>query len=116
MWRYLPFYILLMTTCSILYGQEVSNQTSTTQNNIQNIQPNIIIVMADDMGFSDLRCYGGEIQTPNIDQLARDGIRFTGFKNTSRCAPSRASILTGRYQHSVAMGWMAAAVGTVMTA
>ncbi|MCP4785450.1 MAG: arylsulfatase [Fuerstiella sp.] len=109
MWRYLPFYILLMTTCSILYGQEVSNQTSTTQNNIQNIQPNIIIVMADDMGFSDLRCYGGEIQTPNIDQLARDGIRFTGFKNTSRCAPSRASILTGRYQHSVAMGWMAAA-------
>ena len=71
-------------------------------------KPNIIVIMADDMGFSDIGCYGGEIKTPNIDQLARDGVRFTGFKNTSRCAPSRASLLTGRYQHSVGMGWMAA--------
>ncbi|MCK5175865.1 MAG: sulfatase-like hydrolase/transferase, partial [Planctomycetes bacterium] len=71
-------------------------------------KPNIIVIMADDMGFSDIGCYGGEIKTPNIDQLAREGVRFTGFKNTSRCAPSRASLLTGRYQHSVGMGWMAA--------
>lgn len=71
-------------------------------------KPNIIVIMADDLGFSDLGCYGGEIQTPHVDQLARVGIRFTGFKNTSRCAPSRASLLTGRYQHSVGVGWMTA--------
>ena len=71
-------------------------------------KPNIVVIMADDLGFSDLGCYGGEIQTPHIDQLARAGVRFTGFKNTSRCAPSRASLLTGRYQHSVGVGWMAA--------
>ena len=67
-------------------------------------KPNIIVIMADDMGFSDLGCYGGEIQTPNIDQLAKEGVRFTGFKNTSRCSPSRASLLTGRYAHSVGVG------------
>ena len=72
-------------------------------------EPNIIVIMADDMGFSDLGCYGGELETPNINQLAREGIRFTGFKNTAKCAPSRASLLTGRYQHSVGMGWMASA-------
>ena len=69
-------------------------------------KPNIIVIMADDMGFSDLGCYGGEIQTPNIDQLAKEGVRFTGFKNTARCTPSRASLLTGRYAHSVGVGSM----------
>lgn len=69
-------------------------------------KPNIIVIMADDMGFSDLGCYGGEIQTPNIDQLAKEGVRFTGFKNASRCTPSRASLLTGRYAHSVGVGRM----------
>ena len=71
-------------------------------------KPNIIVIMADDLGFSDLGCYGGEIETPNIDRLAQEGIRFTGFKNTARCAPSRASLLTGRYQHAVGVGWMTA--------
>lgn len=60
------------------------------------------------MGFSDLGCYGGEIHTPNIDSLAAAGIRFTQFKNTGRSCPSRASLLTGRYQHTVGMGWMTA--------
>ena len=69
-------------------------------------RPNIIVIMADDMGFSDLGCYGGEIQTPNIDQLAKEGVRFTGFKNTARCTPSRACLLTGRYAHSVGVGSM----------
>ena len=64
-------------------------------------KPNIIVIMADDLGYSDLSCYGGEIETPNIDRLAAEGLRFTGFKNTARCAPSRASLLTGRHQHSV---------------
>jgi arylsulfatase A-like enzyme len=69
-------------------------------------RPNVVIIMADDLGYSDLGCYGGEIRTPNIDGLAADGVRFTGFKNTCRCAPSRASLLTGRYQHAVGVGAM----------
>jgi arylsulfatase len=64
--------------------------------------------MADDLGFSDLGTYGGEIKTPNLDRLATEGVRFTRFLNTSRCCPSRVALLTGRYQHSVAMGWMTA--------
>jgi len=69
-------------------------------------RPNIIVILADDMGYSDLGCYGGEIQTPNIDALAREGVRFTGLRNASRCTPSRASLLTGRYSHSVGVGTM----------
>jgi arylsulfatase len=63
--------------------------------------PNILIIVADDMGFSDLGCYGGEIQTPNIDRLASNGLRFTQFYNTSRCWASRASILTGHYPQAI---------------
>ena len=51
--------------------------------------PNILIILADDMGFSDLGCYGGEIATPNLDRLAADGLRFTQFYNTARCWPTR---------------------------
>lgn len=69
--------------------------------------PNIVLILCDDMGFSDLGCYGSEIHTPNIDRLADDGIRFSQFKNTGRSCPSRAALLTGRYQHQVGMGWMA---------
>ena len=58
-------------------------------------RPNIVIILADDMGFSDLGCYGGEIQTPNLDRLAANGLRYTQFYNTSRCCPTRASLLTG---------------------
>jgi arylsulfatase A-like enzyme len=57
-------------------------------------KPNLLVIVADDMGFSDLGCYGGEIRTPNLDRLARNGLRFTQFYNTARCWPSRASILT----------------------
>lgn len=71
-------------------------------------KPNIVLIMCDDMGFSDPGCYGGEIPTPNIDRLAREGIRFTRFKNAGRCCPSRAALMTGRAQHSVDMGWMTA--------
>ena len=61
------------------------------------LRPNIILIMADDMGFSDIGCYGGEIQTPNLDQLAEDGLRYTQFYNTARCCPTRASLMTGLY-------------------
>lgn len=64
-------------------------------------QPNIIVILADDMGFSDAGCYGGEIHTPNLDRLARGGLRFSQFYNTARCWPSRACILTGYYAQQV---------------
>lgn len=69
-------------------------------------QPNIILMMADDLGYSDLGCYGGEIQTPNIDFLAKNGIRYRQFYNTSRCCPTRASLLTGLYNQQAGIGKM----------
>jgi arylsulfatase A-like enzyme len=69
-------------------------------------RPNIVLVMVDDMGYSDIGCYGGEIPTPNIDRLAKGGIRFSQFYNTSRCCPTRASLLTGLYQHQTGVGHM----------
>ncbi|MFN4258282.1 MAG: arylsulfatase [Gemmataceae bacterium] len=69
-------------------------------------RPNIIVIMADDMGFSDLGCYGAEIQTPHLDRLAAGGLRFTQFYNTARCCPTRAALLTGLYQHQAGIGHM----------
>lgn len=69
-------------------------------------RPNIIVILADDMGFSDVGAYGGEIQTPNIDYLAQNGIRYTQFYNTSRCCPTRASLLTGLYNQQAGIGKM----------
>lgn len=63
--------------------------------------PNILLILADDMGFSDLGCYGGEIATPNLDALAADGLRFTQFYNTARCWPTRAAVMTGYYAQQV---------------
>ncbi len=68
--------------------------------------PNVIVIMGDDMGFSDLGCYGGEIQTPNLDSLAAGGVRFTQFYNCARCCPTRASLLTGLYPHQAGVGHM----------
>ena len=69
-------------------------------------QPNIVLIMADDMGFSDIGCYGSEIKTPTLDKLAENGLRFSQFYNTSRCCPTRASLLTGMYQHQAGIGLM----------
>ncbi len=69
-------------------------------------RPNIVLIMADDMGYSDIGCYGSEIETPNLNRLANDGVRFTHFTNTARCCPSRASLLTGLYSHQVGIGHM----------
>ena len=68
--------------------------------------PNIILIMSDDMGFSDLGCYGGEIQTPNLDRLAKGGVRMSQFYNAGRCCPTRASLLTGLYPHQAGIGHM----------
>ncbi len=68
--------------------------------------PNILLIVADDMGYSDIGCYGGEVDTPNLDALAANGLRYTQFYNTAKCCPSRASLLTGLYPHQVDIGHM----------
>jgi arylsulfatase len=70
------------------------------------VRPNIVVILADDLGYSDLGCYGGEIATPNIDKLAAGGVRFTRFYNCTRCCPTRASLLTGLYPHQAGVGDM----------
>lgn len=69
-------------------------------------KPNIVLIMADDMGYSDIGCYGSEISTPNIDWLANNGLRFRNFYNNAKCCPTRASLLTGLYNHEAGMGNM----------
>ena len=87
-----------LSTLALPYPAVSSTQTEK--------RPNIVLIMADDMGFSDIGCYGGEIQTPNLNKLASNGIRFTQFYNTARCCPTRASLMTGLYPHQAGMGWM----------
>lgn len=70
-------------------------------------RPNIVLILSDDMGYSDLGCYGSEIATPHLDSLAAGGLRFTQFYNGTRCCPTRASLLTGLYAHQAGMGFMA---------
>jgi arylsulfatase len=88
----LPF---LLACCCALGGHSLSAT-----------QPNILLILADDLGWSDLGGYGGEIQTPNLDALATGGVRFTQFYNSARCCPSRASLLTGLYPHQAGVGSM----------
>lgn len=68
------------------------------------VRPNVVVILVDDMGFADLGCFGSEIPTPHIDQLASRGVRFTQFYNTARCSPSRAALMTGLYPHQCGMG------------
>lgn len=75
-------------------------------------RPNIILIMGDDMGYSDIGCYGGEIKTPALDKLAANGLRFTQFYNTARCCPTRASLLTGLYPQQAGVGHMVYDRGT----
>lgn len=69
-------------------------------------RPNILLILADDMGYSDIGCFGSEIKTPNLDKLAQKGVRFSQFYNAARCCPTRASLLTGLYQHQAGVGDM----------
>src|SRR3982751_1577455 len=68
---------------------------------------NVVYIVLDDVGFSDLGCYGSEIKTPNLDKLAEDGLRYNNFNVTPLCSPTRASLLTGRNNHAVGMGCVA---------
>ncbi len=81
------------------------SETSTSQATAAT-KPNIILIMSDDMGYSDLGVYGGEIDTPNLDALANTGVKFTQFYNTARCCPTRASLMTGLYPHQTGIGHM----------
>lgn len=91
----------LMTTFGKSDASDVG-QTSASGNK----KPNIVLIMSDDMGYSDVGCYGSEIDTPNLDRLAMGGLRFTQFYNTARSCPSRASLLTGLYPHQAGVGGM----------
>ncbi|WP_291168037.1 arylsulfatase [Gimesia sp.] len=73
---------------------------------VEAARPNIILIMVDDMGFSDIGCYGGEIETPHIDALAAGGVRFSQFYNSGRCCPTRATLMTGLHPHQTGIGWM----------
>src|SRR5437660_2923331 len=75
-------------------------------------RPNVVLILADDMGFSDLGCYGGEIHTPNLDRLAGEGVRFTQFYNMARCCPTRAALMTGIYPHQAGVGAMNQGLGS----
>jgi arylsulfatase len=85
--------------------------SSTAPSATQSSRPNILVILADDLGYSDLGCYGGEIKTPNLDGLAENGLRFTQFYNSARCCPTRAALLTGLYPHEAGVGEMTADAG-----
>ena len=87
-------WILILCLCSnVIAAQKVKSA-----------RPNVIVILTDDMGYSDIGCFGSEIKTPNIDRLAANGLSFTRFYNTGRCSPTRASLLTGLYPHQASMG------------
>ena len=69
-------------------------------------RPNVVIIMTDDMGYSDLGCFGSEIRTPHLDDLASKGLRFSQFYNFGKCCPTRAGLLTGIYSHQAGVGSM----------
>jgi arylsulfatase A-like enzyme len=100
--------LLFVSLFLLLFVLSSCTTGNRKQNKVDNLQspPNIILILADDMGYSDLGCYGGEINTPNIDKLANEGIRFTQFYNAARCCPTRASLISGLYPHQAGMGAM----------
>ena len=83
-----PLFLLLFLTLSLKASE----------------RPNVLLILADDLGFSDLSCYGGEIPTPNLDRLATGGAKFSSFYTSARCCPSRASLITGIHPHQAGIG------------
>ena len=96
---------------SVLLVLNQANIAKADQPKLAGSRPNIIIILADDVGYSDIGCFGGEIETPNLDALAKSGIRFTQFYNTARCCPTRAALLTGLYAHQAGIGHMVDGAG-----
>ena len=83
----------------------------TEDNQMKPDLPNIVVILADDMGFSDIGCFGSEIRTPALDSMSRKGVRFTQMYNCARCCPTRASLLTGLYPHQAGVGLMVSDMG-----
>lgn len=96
--RYVRFILLISVVCLFLSCG-------------RNAQPHILVILSDDMGYSDIGCFGSEIRTPHLDELAYNGLRFTGFYNTARCCPTRASLLTGLHPHQTGIGAMTSDAG-----
>ncbi len=90
------YFSKVLLLCCLIFSCACSQQKA----------PNVLLIMSDDMGYSDLACYGGEINTPRLDELAHNGLRFTQFYNTARCCPTRASLLTGLHPHQAGVGEM----------
>ncbi len=97
--------------CGALALNLSCKNAAETNEDQEDERPNIVVIMADDLGFSDLGSYGGEINTPSLDRLAENGLRFNSFYNTSRCCPSRAALLTGQYPHQAGIGRMTMDMG-----
>ncbi len=104
--------ILLGATALMIHFLASCSSASEETSPATNPRPNILLIMADDMGYSDIGCYGGEIRTPNLDRLAANGLRFSQFYNTARCCPTRASLMTGLYPHQAGVGRMTGDRGT----
>ena len=102
----------MFTSKPVILGILVLFLLGCSENPVPDKRPNIILIMSDDMGYSDIGCYGGLINTPVLDGLAANGLRYTQFYNTARCCPSRASLLTGVYQHQAGIGHMVNTSGT----
>lgn len=99
-----PTYYFFLTLLFVFSCKSIKNENKTEPK-----RPNIVLIMADDMGFSDIGSYGGEIETPHLDALAAGGVSYTQFYNNARCVPTRASLMTGVYPHQAGLGWMTAA-------
>ena len=96
--------IALSLICAIALSADIP--LAVSQASAQSTRPNVVLILADDLGFSDLGCYGSSVETPNLDRLATGGLRFTQFYNAARCCPTRAALLTGLYPHQAGIGHM----------
>lgn len=103
-WLFVSIFFWVVFSCQ-------PSKTEKEENTKPSSKPNILIILADDMGYSDLGCYGSEINTPSLDRLAENGMRFTKFYNAARCCPSRAALLTGLYPHQAGIGAMTSDYG-----
>ena len=92
-------FLLIQTVLFTLFAQATCGPLQAAETTVRQAasQPNVMIILADDLGYSDVGCYGSEIATPHLDSLAANGLRFTQFYNTARCWPTRAALLTGYY-------------------
>lgn len=104
--RYLLSAAILLPVAVLFSFSKFRSDDRNVQPPKKDKRPNIVLILADDLGYSDIGCYGGEVQTPNLDYLAENGLRFRSFYNTSRCCPTRASLLTGLYNQQAGIGEM----------